>query len=483
MKSLVTIDQIRTAILSGDHTTEEWIGAVLADIQERDQEIGAFLSLTSQRAMDRARELDQKLAQGHTPGPLFGVPVSIKDNICMIDTPTTCGSKMLADFTAPYDATVIERLQAADAVLIGKTNMDEFAMGSSTENSAFQTTKNPWDTSRVPGGSSGGAAASVGAGFVPLALGSDTGGSVRQPAAFCGAVGLKPTYGLISRFGLIAYGSSLDQVGPLTTSVADAALALEILSGMDPKDATSSREPAKSYSEALGRGIEGLTVGLPKEFIGDGVDPAIVQVVKDTADLLESLGAKVVDVSMPFGQAALSAYYVIASAEASSNLARFDGIRYGHRPSDFTSTEDLMVKARTEGFGEEVKRRIMIGTYALSSGYYDAYYKKAQAYRDHIAQIYDMTFAKCDVILGPTSPVLPFKVGEKTDDPLSMYLADIFTVTVNMAGVPALSLPGGMVDQLPVGVQLTAPKYGEEVLFSMGYALEQALDLPKTSRK
>ncbi len=440
-----------------------------------DKSIKAFLSFNDDAALAQADAVDRAVAAGKDPGPLAGVPVAVKDNLCVTGTKTTCASKILENFTANYDATVIEKLRAAGAVFIGKTNLDEFAMGSSTENSAFFTTRNPWDVSRVPGGSSGGSAAAVAARLAPLALGSDTGGSIRQPAALCGVVGLKPTYGRVSRFGLVAFASSLDQIGPFSTTVADAALLLQVLAGHDPKDSTSARVPVPDYSAALGRGVKGLRVGLPKEYFIDGMDPEVNRAVRQAVSTLESLGATVKEVSLPHTDAGLSVYYVIAPSEASANLARFDGVRYGYRSPRATSLLEQYEFSRDEGFGPEVKRRIMLGTYALSSGYYDAYYLKAQKVRTLIKQDFDRAFESVDVIATPTAPTAAFKAGEKSDDPLQMYLSDVFTISCNLAGLPGLSLPCGFTSNgLPIGVQLLGKPFDEETVFAAAAAYEKA---------
>ena len=410
---------------------------------------------------------------------LAGIPIAIKDNICTEGVNTTCASKMLEDFIPPYDATVIKKLLAEDAIIIGKTNMDEFAMGSSNENSAFKKTLNPRDTTRVPGGSSGGSAAAVAGKMAPVSLGSDTGGSIRQPAAFCGVVGLKPTYGLVSRFGLIAFGSSLDQIGPFSNSVEDSAYILNIISGTDELDSTSIRDLKEiDYTASLKDGIKGMKIGVPEEFFGEGLDEEIKASVKNSLELLKELGAEVETFSLPIIKDGLAAYYIMSSAEASTNLARYDGIRYGYKTPNYTNLDELMENSRTEGFGTEVKRRIMMGTYALSSGYYDAYYNKADKFREKLRYDLKKTFEKYDLIVGPVSPVLPFKIGEKNADPLAMYLADIYTINVNLAGNPAISIPSGTSkDGLPIGIQLMGDMLCEEKIFKAAYSLEQALAL------
>ncbi len=477
------IKDMQSGLAEGRFTSVELLEAVYKRIDEADGEVGAFLSLVKETAMVDAKAADLRRTKGESFGPLDGIPVAIKDNICMVGVTATCGSKMLEDFYPPYDATVVKRLRKAGAVIVGKTNMDEFAMGSSTENSYYKKTKNPWDLTKVPGGSSGGAAASVAAGMVPISFGSDTGGSIRQPAAFCGAVGLKPTYGRVSRYGLIAYGSSLDQIGPIAPTVEETALAFEAVAGMDRYDATSVHSSLqKDFMDYVKSGASGLKVAIPKEYFADGLDPEIKDSILKAAETLKGMGVAVEYVSLPLEEAALSAYYVVASAEASSNLARFDGVRYGYRTEEYETIDDLMIKSRSEGFGEEVKRRIMIGTYALSSGYYDAYYKKAMQYRKTMESAFGRLFETYDAVLSPASPVLPFGIGEKSDDPLAMYLADIYTVNINMAGLPALSMPCGLSETgLPIGMQLIGRKLEESTILRIAYDLESKLDLPKTA--
>jgi aspartyl-tRNA(Asn)/glutamyl-tRNA(Gln) amidotransferase subunit A len=473
------ICEIKDGILLGSFTATEVTTSLLERIKEIDPKVQSYLRLCEDDALKQAKKIDEKIANKEPVGALAGVPIAIKDNICTDGITTTCASKMLEDFVPPYNATVIEKLLKEDAIIIGKTNMDEFAMGSSTENSAYQTTKNPWDLERVPGGSSGGSAACVAAGLAPISLGSDTGGSIRQPAAFCGVVGLKPTYGLVSRFGLIAFGSSLDQIGPFSKSVKDAALTLQIIQGDDPLDSTTYKEPFQTdYLKTIASGVKGMKVGVPKEFFKEGLDEEIKESLLDSIEKLKELGAEVEEMSLPITEEGLSAYYIISSAEASSNLARFDGIRYGYRPSEFEDVDDLMIKSRTEAFGTEVKRRIMLGTYALSSGYYDAYYNRAQKLKKKIKEEFKKAFDKYDVILSPTSPTLPFKIGEKSKDPLSMYLGDIYTVNINLAGIPAISLPyAKSKNGLPIGIQILGPHFGEEKIFKTAFALEQEVKM------
>ncbi len=446
----------------------------LARIDERESELHAFNLVLADEARAEADAIDRRIERGDDPGPLAGVPVALKDNFCTRGVPTTCSSKILEGWRPPYDATVVDRLRAAGAVIVGKTNLDEFAMGSSTENSAFGPTRNPHDPSRVPGGSSGGSAAAVAAGFAPLAFGSDTGGSIRQPAALCGVVGMKPTYGLVSRYGLVAFASSLDQIGPFAMTVADAAVALETIAGHDPCDTTSIPEAVPSVAETLDEGVDGLRIGVISEFLeADGLAPDVAAKVREAADALERAGAKVDDASVPSTIYGLSAYYLIAPAEASSNLARYDGVRYGLRV-DAPTTADMNAATRTAGFGAEVKRRIMLGTYALSAGYYDAYYGKALRVRTLILRDFDRAYESFDLLLGPTAPATAFPFGAKAD-PLAMYLNDVFTIPSNLAGHPAMSVPFGTGDDgLPVGVQVLAPALAEATMFRAAAALEAA---------
>ena len=456
------------------------VTSYIKSINEKEDIINAFLLLQTDKALEKAKELDERIKKGEKVGRLAGIPIAIKDNMCTRGVATTCASKMLEDFVPPYDATVIKKLEEEDAILIGKTNLDEFAMGSSTENSAFKITKNPIDTTRVPGGSSGGSAAAVGSDMVPLALGSDTGGSIRQPASFCGIVGMKPTYGLVSRYGLIAFGSSLDQIGPFSKNIEDNAYLLNIIAGEDELDGTTTKGiEKKDYMKDLDSGIKGMKIGIPVEFIEEkGLDSEIRAVVLKDIEVLKELGAEVEEFSLPSTKDGLAPYYIISSAEASSNLARFDSIRYGYRAKDFDSVEDLVEKSRSEGFGKEVKRRIMLGTYALSSGYYDAYYNKAQKFRAKLKQDFKEAFKKYDIIMGPVSPILPFKIGERCEDPTAMYLADIYTININLATVPALSMPGGKSSEgLPIGIQLIGDSFSEDKIYKVGYALEKKLNL------
>jgi len=467
---------IARSVRAGDRLAVDVVDEHLAAIAERDGEIHAFNLVMADEARQAALAIDRRVAAGEDPGPLTGVPVALKDNLCTAGIPTTCSSRILEGWRPPYDATVVERLRAAGAIVVGKTNLDEFAMGSSTENSAFGPTRNPHDTSRVPGGSSGGSAAAVAARFAPLALGSDTGGSIRQPAALCGVVGAKPTYGRVSRYGLVAFASSLDQIGPFARTVGDAAALFEAIGGHDPCDATSIPRPVPAVSAALDRGVAGLRVGLVSELLdAEGIEPDVAARVRQAAEALEQAGAKVDDVSVPAVIYGLSAYYLIAPAEASSNLARYDGVRFGLRV-EAPTTGEMYDRTRTAGFGAEVKRRIMLGTYALSAGYYDAFYGKAQRVRTLILRDFQAAYERVDVLLAPTSPSTAFPLGAKTSDPLTMYLNDVCTIPSNLSGDPAVSVPFGTGDDgLPVGVQVLAPALGEEVMFRVAAALEPAV--------
>ncbi|RAV17662.1 Asp-tRNA(Asn)/Glu-tRNA(Gln) amidotransferase subunit GatA [Paenibacillus contaminans] len=448
-------------------------------IHEVDGKVRAFLSLDEENAKNAAKQMDEQLQQGGERGLLFGLPAGIKDNIATEGTLTTCASQFLSNYKAIYDATVIKKLKSAQSVTVGKLNMDEFAMGGSNENSSFHPTHNPWNVEYVPGGSSGGSAAAVAAGEVYFALGSDTGGSIRQPASYCGIVGMKPTYGLVSRFGLVAFASSLDQIGPLTKNVEDAAFVLQSIAGHDPMDSTSANVEIPDYISALSGDVKGLRIAVPKEYIGKGVDPRVKESVMSALKVLEGLGATWEEVSLPHTEYAVAAYYLLASSEASSNLARFDGVRYGVRTPNANNLIELYRKSRSEGFGAEVKRRIMLGTYALSSGYYDAYYLKAQKVRTLIKQDFDQVFANYDVIIGPTAPTPAFKIGEQVDNPLTMYLNDILTIPVNLAGIPAISVPCGLVDGLPVGLQIIGKALGEATVLRTAHAFEQNTEFHK----
>ncbi|KYD10248.1 Asp-tRNA(Asn)/Glu-tRNA(Gln) amidotransferase subunit GatA [Heyndrickxia sporothermodurans] len=448
-------------------------------IQEVESKVQAFLTLDEETARAKAKQLDEALGSDESNQPLFGMPIGIKDNIVTKDLRTTCASKILENFDPIYNATVMDKLHNAGTITIGKLNMDEFAMGSSTENSGFHKTFNPWNTNTVPGGSSGGSAAAVAAGEVPFSLGSDTGGSIRQPAAFCGVVGLKPTYGRVSRFGLVAFASSLDQIGPITRNVEDNAYLLQAISGVDPHDSTSANVDVPNFVQSLTGDIKGLKIAVPKEYMGEGVNEEVRQSVLDALKVLEGLGATWEEVSLPHSKYGTAAYYLLSSSEASSNLARFDGVRYGYRSPNAKNLIDLYKKSRSEGFGEEVKRRIMLGTFALSSGYYDAYYKKAQQVRTLIKNDFEDVFEKYDVIIGPTTPTPAFKIGEKTSDPLTMYANDVLTIPVNLAGVPGISVPCGFTNGLPLGLQIIGKHFDEATIYKVAHAFEQATNFHK----
>lgn len=448
-------------------------------ISEVEGKVQAFLTLNEENARNKAKQLDEKLAGGDSTGILFGMPIGIKDNIVTKGVRTTCASKILENFDPIYDATVMQKLHNAETVMIGKVNMDEFAMGGSTETSHYQKTYNPWNLDYVPGGSSGGSAAAVAAGEVPFTLGSDTGGSIRQPAAYCGVVGLKPTYGRVSRFGLVAFASSLDQIGPITRNVEDNAYLLQAISGVDPYDSTSANLPVPNYVEQLTGDVKGLRIAVPKEYLGEGVQASVRNAILEALKVLEKLGATWEEVSLPHSKYGVAIYYLLASSEASSNLARFDGIRYGYRAQGAENLIDLYKKTRSEGFGDEVKRRIMLGTFALSSGYYDAYYKKAQQVRTLIKQDFDKVFEKYDVILGPTAPTPAFKIGAQIDDPLTMYANDLLTIPVNLAGVPGISVPCGFDNGLPIGLQIIGKHFDEATVYRVAHAFEQATDYHK----
>ncbi len=479
-----TAFEIREAVASGAVSAVEVTRSYLNRIEAVDGQVGAYTQVWHDHALAQAAAVDAKIAAGEPVGAMAGVPVSLKELICTTEGFTTCSSRILQGFRSPYNATVTEKLLAADAVLLGKVNMDEFAMGSSTENSAIQKTSNPWHLDCVPGGSSGGSAASVASDTCAMSFGSDTGGSIRQPAAFCGCVGLKPTYGRVSRYGLVAFASSLDQIGPLTKDVTDTALAMNVICGKDPHDATSADLPAEDFVAGLKGGVKGLRIGLPKEFFIDALGSEVRSLVEASAAVLKAQGAEIVEVSLPHSEYAVTVYYIVAPAEASANLARFDGVRYGFRHPAANNVTEMYVKTKSEGFGPEVQRRIMLGTYVLSSGYYDAYYLKAQKVRRLITQDFDEAFKQCDVILTPTAPTPAFKRGEKSKDPLEMYLNDIFTISTNLAGVPALSMPCGLsASGLPVGVQLIGKAFDEATLLRAAYCYEQhsGLDLGKAA--
>ncbi|QED46476.1 Asp-tRNA(Asn)/Glu-tRNA(Gln) amidotransferase subunit GatA [Cytobacillus dafuensis] len=448
-------------------------------IGEVDEKVQAFLTLDEEKARETAGKMDEKLGTDESKGLLFGMPIGVKDNIVTKGLRTTCASKILENFDPIYDATVVQKLHQAETITIGKLNMDEFAMGSSNENSAYQKTRNPWNLETVPGGSSGGSAASVASGEVLFSLGSDTGGSIRQPAAFCGVVGLKPTYGRVSRFGLVAFASSLDQIGPITRTVEDNAYLLQAISGLDSMDSTSANIDVPNFVQSLTGDVKGLKIAVPKEYLGEGVSEEARQSVLDALKVLEKLGATWEEVSLPHSKYALATYYLLSSSEASANLARFDGVRYGYRTDDPKNLLDLYKKSRAEGFGDEVKRRIMLGTFALSSGYYDAYYKKAQKVRTLIKNDFDEVFNKYDVIIGPTTPTPAFKIGENIDDPLTMYANDILTIPVNLAGVPGISVPCGFANGLPLGLQIIGKHFDESTVYRAAHAFEQATDYHK----
>lgn len=476
-----SLKEIHKKLAKKEISAVDLVDESLKRIEEIDDQIGAFLTVDADGARERARQLDETFVDSNQRGLLAALPAGIKDNICTKGLRTTCASQILANYVPIYNATVVEKLNQAQAVMIGKTNMDEFAMGSSNENSSFKPVHNPWDLERVPGGSSGGSAASVAAGEVFFALGSDTGGSIRQPAAFCGVVGLKPTYGLVSRFGLIAFASSLDQIGPITKSVEDAAYVLQVIAGHDPMDSTSANVEIPDYLAALTGEVKGLKIAVPKEMMGEGIDPQVREKIKEALATLEKLGAVWEEVSLPHAEYAVATYYLIAPAEASSNLARYDGVRYGVR-AEGENLIQMYENTRSQGFGPEVKRRIMLGTYALSSGYYDAYYLKAQKVRTLIRQDFENLFAKYDVVIGPTTPTTAFKLGEKVDDPLTMYLNDICTIPVNLAGLPAISVPCGLADGLPVGLQIIGKAFDEATVLRVAHAFEMAserLPMPK----
>jgi len=473
VEPLATLSELRDAIDAGRVSSRGLVERSLARARALEP-LRAFIRLRADAALADADRADARRAAGHSRGPLDGIPVAIKDNLVKRGEPTTCASRILEGYVSPYDATAVAKLEAAGAVVVGTTNLDEFAMGSSTENSARGPTRNPWDAARSPGGSSGGSAAAVAAGVVPLALGSDTGGSIRQPASFCGVVGVKPTYGRVSRWGLVAFASSLDQVGVFARSAADAARGLDALCGHDPLDSTSLPEPAPDLAAALTGDVSGLVVGLPREyFTPDGADPAVLDAVRAAVGELEAAGAKLREVSLPHTRYAIAAYYLIANAEASSNLARYDGVRYGHRAVGARGLTDMYLRSRSEGFGVEVKRRIVLGTYVLSAGYYDAYYRKAQQVRTLLRRDFEQAFEGCDVIATPTSPEVAFELGSRADDPLRMYLSDVYTVSANLAGLPGASLPCGAAHGLPIGLQLLAPPLDEATLLRVADAYQR----------
>jgi aspartyl-tRNA(Asn)/glutamyl-tRNA(Gln) amidotransferase subunit A len=474
----LTIHEAQDLLRKGELSAVELAQAVIERIVEVDNQVKAYLTVTPESALEQAREADRRRAAGEDHA-LLGVPLAVKDVICTKGVPTTCGSRILENFIPPYNATVIEHLRQRGAVILGKTNMDEFAMGSSTENSAYFPTHNPWDLSRVPGGSSGGSAAAIAADECLGALGSDTGGSVRQPAAFCGVAGLKPTYGRVSRYGLVAFASSLDQIAPFGKDVTDCAIMLQAIAHYDPRDSTSVDVIAPNYAQALVPDIRGMRVGVPKEYFVEGMQPEVEAAVRAAIDKIADLGAEVDEVSLPHTEYSLPVYYLIAPAEASANLARYDGVKYGYSHSEAEDVWDAYRQTRQSGFGPEVKRRIMLGTYALSAGYYDAYYLKAQKVRTLIKRDFDQAFSKFDVLVAPTSPTVAFKLGEKVDDPLQMYLSDIFTLSLNLAGICGISIPCGLAASLPVGLQIMGDAFAEEAVLRVAYAYEQATEWHK----
>ena len=470
----LTVHELQEKIKSKELTITQITNAYVDRINEKEKDVQAFVTTLTEEAKKQAIEVEEKINKGEITGEFAGIPIGIKDNMCTKGVKTTCSSKMLENFISPYDATVVEKLNNENIIDLGKLNMDEFAMGGSTEYSYFKKTRNPWNLNKVPGGSSGGSAAAVAANLVPWALGSDTGGSIRQPSSFCGVVGLKPTYGLVSRYGLVAFASSLDQIGPITKDVRDSAILLNIIAGHDEKDSTSASREKVDYTKCLKNDAKGLKIGVPKEFFGEGINKEVKESLQKAIETYKKLGAEVEEFSLDIAQYSLASYYIIACAEASSNLGRFDGIRYGYRTPEFTNLKELYKKSRSEGFGAEVKRRIILGTYVLSSGYYDAYYKKAQQVRTLVINEFNKGFEKYDVILTPTSPTVAFDIGSKSDNPLEMYLADICTVSVNIAGLPGISIPCGVDSQgMPIGMQLIGNKFCEETILNAAYTFEQ----------
>lgn len=476
----ISAEEAAVKIRTQELTAEEYVASVFNRITQIEKRINAFITLTKQTALQTARQIDEKIRKGEKLGCLAGIPIAVKDNICTRGVRTTCSSRMLKDFVPPYDAMVIEKLINQDAVIIGKTNMDEFAMGTTTETSYFGATHNPWNLKKVPGGSSGGSAAAVTAEETPLALGSDTGGSVRCPASYCSTVGLKPTYGLVSRYGLISYANSLEQIGPLARNVYDCALLLSVISGHDARDSTSVNMPPSDYTAFLKNDVKGLKIGVPQEFLGEGVEDAVKKAVWDAVNLLETLGAEYEEVTVPSMSYALPAYYIVAMSEASSNLARYDGLRYGFRvKKDDGDWSTIYAEDRRTGFGTEVRRRIILGTYALSAGYYDEYYLKALRVRTLIRRDFEKTLKKCDVLVGPTMPILPFNLGEKIDDPLALYMCDVLTVPANLTGYPAASIPCGFKNGLPIGLQIIGKPFDEGTILRVAYTFERNTDFHK----
>ena len=471
----LTVHELQEKLKNKELRITEITKAYIDRINEKEKDVEAFVTLLTDEALEKAKEVQAKVESGEITGSLAGIPIGIKDNMCTKGVRTTCSSKMLENFVAPYDATIVEKVNNENMINLGKLNMDEFAMGSSTETSYFKKTKNPWNLSKVPGGSSGGSAAAVAADLVPWALGSDTGGSIRQPSSLCGVVGLKPTYGLVSRYGLVAFASSLDQIGPITKDVKDSAILLNLIAGHDEKDTTSVERPKVDYVASLKNDVKGLKIAVPKEFFGEGINKEVKESLEKAIEKYKELGATVEEISLDVAEYALATYYIIACAEASSNLGRFDGIRYGYRTENYTNLKELFKNSRSEGFGDEVKRRIILGTYVLSSGYYDAYYKRAQQVRTLVMKKFEEAFENYDVILTPTSPITAFSIGEKSENPLEMYLADICTVSINIAGVPAISIPCGVNSEgMPIGMQLIGNKFDEETILNAAYTYEQA---------
>ena len=472
----LTVHELQEKLKNKEISVTEITKAYNKRIKEKDKDVQAFITTLEDESTKQAEEIENKIESGEIKGEFAGIPIGIKDNICTKGIKTTCASKMLENFVAPYDATVIEKFKKENLINLGKLNMDEFAMGSSTEYSYFKKTKNPWNLNKVPGGSSGGCAAAVAANLVPWAIGSDTGGSIRQPSSFCGVVGMKPTYGLVSRYGLVAFASSLDQIGPITKDVYDCAMLLNLIAGHDEKDTTSEDMPKKDYTKCLKNDVKGLKIGVPKEFYGEGINSEVKETLQKTIEQYKDMGAEVEEFSLDVAKYSLATYYIIACAEASSNLGRFDGIRYGYRAPEYKDLNDLYRKSRSQGFGSEVKRRIILGTYVLSSGYYDAYYKKAQKVRTLVMNEFNKAFEKYDVIITPTSPTVAFDIGSKSNNPMEMYLADICTVSVNIAGLPGISIPVGVDKEgMPIGMQIIGNRFQEEKILNTAYTMEQKL--------
>ena len=470
----LTVHELQDKLENKEITVTDITKAYIENIKKKEEKIGAFVTILEDEALKNAEEIQNKIESGEIKNSLAGIPIGIKDNICTKGVKTTCSSKMLENFISPYDATVMEKINAEKMVMLGKLNMDEFAMGGSTEYSYFHVTRNPWNLNKVPGGSSGGSAAAVAANLVPWSLGSDTGGSIREPASFCGVVGLKPTYGLVSRYGLVAFASSLDQIGPITKDVKDCAMLLNVIAGHDERDSTSANVEKQDYVKALRNNVKGLKIGIPKEFFGEGINKEVKESLEKAIEKYKELGAEVEECSLDIAKYSLAAYYIIACAEASSNLGRFDGIRYTYRTKEYSNLKELYKKTRSEGFGPEVKRRIILGTYVLSSGYYDAYYKKAQKVRTLVMNEFKKAFEKYDILLTPTSPTVAFDIGSKSNNPLEMYLADICTVSINIAGLPAISIPCGKdTEGMPIGMQLIGKRFDEQAILNAAYTFEQ----------